>query len=163
MEAIGAKRRSMTRIMARRMKVTVFLACRSKSLASRPQLHDPCESSFNDPTFGQHDEAMEIGTFDDFQLPSASFGDGGRHLWPLISPIGVDALDEWEAPACLTQNAIAPSRPWISAECTTTLSRRPSVSTRVWRLRPLTFLPASNLDGSIEAPLLKHPWRSGHR
>src|SRR6267143_5561076 len=36
---------------------------------------------------------------------------------------------------------------------TTTFSRRPSVSTRIWRLRPVTFLPASNPCGSSAEPL----------
>src|SRR5262245_21413228 len=34
------------------------------------------------------------------------------------------------------------------AACTATLSKRPSVSTRMWRLRPLIFLPASKPCGS---------------
>jgi hypothetical protein len=37
----------------------------------------------------------------------------------------------------------APSRSWTSAGWTAALSSRPSVSTRMWRLLPLTFLPAS--------------------
>ena len=44
-----------------------------------------------------------------------------------------------------------------------TLNNRPSVSTRMWRLRPVTFLPASKPCGSSEAPLFALPWRSGCR
>src|SRR6266446_6806657 len=40
----------------------------------------------------------------------------------------------------------------MSAGWTTTFSRRPSVSTRMWRLRPVTFLPASNPCGSSAEP-----------
>src|SRR6516165_7353632 len=40
------------------------------------------------------------------------------------------------------------------AACTATLSKRPSVSTRMWRLRPLIFLPASKPCGSLAAALL---------
>ena len=35
------------------------------------------------------------------------------------------------------------SQSWISAAGTTTSRRLPNVSTTIWRLRPLTFLPAS--------------------
>jgi hypothetical protein len=36
-----------------------------------------------------------------------------------------------------------PSRSWTLARWTTTFSNGPRVSTRMWRLRPVTFLPAS--------------------
>src|SRR5215510_5550738 len=41
------------------------------------------------------------------------------------------------------------------AACTATLSKRPSVSTRIWRLRPVIFLPASKPCGSSKAPFLR--------
>src|SRR5262249_38734358 len=41
------------------------------------------------------------------------------------------------------------------AACTATLSKRPSVSTRMWRLRPLIFLPASKPCGSSATPFLR--------
>jgi uncharacterized protein YjbJ (UPF0337 family) len=31
-----------------------------------------------------------------------------------------------------------------------------------WRLRPVTFLPASNPSGSSAEPLFEPPWRSGY-
>ena len=37
----------------------------------------------------------------------------------------------------------APSRSWTLAAVTSTITSRPIVSTTMWRLRPLTFLPAS--------------------
>src|SRR3954453_9028507 len=42
----------------------------------------------------------------------------------------------------------------MSPERTLTLSRRPSVSTRMWRLRPVTFLPASYPADRARSPLL---------
>src|SRR5277367_3694575 len=48
----------------------------------------------------------------------------------------------------------APSRSCTSAGWTTTLNRRPSVSTRRWRLRPVTFLPASKPWGRAQSPFL---------
>src|SRR6267143_3638227 len=45
---------------------------------------------------------------------------------------------------------------------TTTFSRRPSVSTRMWRLRPVTFLPASNPCGSSAEPPFERRCTSVH-
>src|SRR5438876_986171 len=36
----------------------------------------------------------------------------------------------------------------------TTMFRRPSVSTKMWRLRPMTFLPASNPADQARSPFL---------
>ena len=47
----------------------------------------------------------------------------------------------------------APSRSCPLPGCTTRPSIRPSVSTRMCRLRPVSFLPASKPCGSIDAPL----------
>jgi membrane-bound inhibitor of C-type lysozyme len=47
----------------------------------------------------------------------------------------------------------APSRSCTSAGWTTTVSRKPSVSTRIWRLRPVTFLAASKPCASSAEPL----------
>ncbi len=49
----------------------------------------------------------------------------------------------------------APSRSWMSAGRTTTLNRRPIVSTRMWRLRPLTFLPRRNPKDRAKPPFLR--------
>ena len=46
----------------------------------------------------------------------------------------------------------APSRSCIAAEWTTTFNSRPSVSTRICRLRPVTFLAASKPCGSSVEP-----------
>ena len=37
---------------------------------------------------------MQVGAFDDFELPSAGPGDGRGHFRPLIGGIGEDAFDE---------------------------------------------------------------------
>ena len=49
----------------------------------------------------------------------------------------------------------APSRSCIAAEWTTTFNSRPSVSTRICRLRPVTFLAASKPCGSSVEPLVR--------
>lgn len=38
-------------------------------LAQPPILTEPAEGAFHDPTFGQHHEAMQVTTFDDFNDP----------------------------------------------------------------------------------------------
>ncbi len=65
---------------------------------------DPGQGSFDDPAFGQDDEVMRIGTFDDLEHPAAGIGDRPSGLWPLIAGIGEDALDEGEGAARLAQN-----------------------------------------------------------
>ena len=87
-----------------------------------------------------------------------------RPSWPLIAGIGEDAFDEREgSPRRARAGQPAPSRSWTLAGWTTTLSRRPSVSTRMCRLRPVTFLPASKPCGSSAEPPFERPWRSGCR
>jgi hypothetical protein len=55
---------------------------------------DPGKSTLDDPSLGQDDEAMGIAALDDLQAPAAGLGDELGYLWPLISGIGKDALDE---------------------------------------------------------------------
>jgi len=57
---------------------------------------DPGQGPLDDPAFRQDDEAMEIGSLDDFELPRTGPGDGGLGLGALIAAIGEDALDEGE-------------------------------------------------------------------
>src|SRR5712692_10702251 len=54
-----------------------------------------------------------------------------------------------------SSTSATPSRSCTLAGWTATLSNRPSVSTRIWRLRPLIFLPASKPCGSSQAPFLR--------
>ena len=56
---------------------------------------------------------------------------------------------------------LAPRQSWIPAEWTTTASSRPRVSTTIWRLRPLTFLPASKPFGPPASVVLTD-WRIDH-
>lgn len=63
---------------------------------------------------------------------------------------------------CLSSGT-APSRSWTSAGCTGSSSARPSVSTMAWRLRPITFLPASYPRDILAARRLRPSSRSGCR
>src|SRR5271154_6992909 len=54
----------------------------------------------------------------------------------------------------LRSRSLAPSRSCTLAGWTATLSRRPRVSTRMWRLRPMTFLPHQSLAGRAQSRLL---------
>lgn len=47
---------------------------------------------------------MEIGALDDLELPGPGGGDGGLHLWSLISAVAIDQRDEGEQPACTAQH-----------------------------------------------------------
>ncbi len=68
---------------------------------------DPRQGSFDDPTFGQDDEAVQLIALDDLQLPSAARCDGDGRLWTLIAGIGEDALDEREESArALVENEL---------------------------------------------------------
>jgi hypothetical protein len=64
---------------------------------------DPGEGPLDDPSFWQHDEAVEIGTFDDLDLPAT----GGRydrgHFRSLISSIGEDPFNKRKPPSGLAQ------------------------------------------------------------
>jgi len=51
------------------------------------------------------------------------------------------------------------ARSCIAAEWTTTFNSRPSVSTRICRLRPVTFLAASKPCGSSVEPPFEPLWR----
>jgi hypothetical protein len=113
---------------------------------------DPGEGPFNNPAFWQDDEAMCVAAFNDLQGPAAGVGDYLRHLRPLIAGIGEANGNQRRAQR---SNWRAPSRSCTSAEWTTTFSRRPSLSTRIWRLRPVTFLPASKPCGSSAEPLFE--------
>src|ERR687891_100539 len=94
-------------------------------LGEAPAASEPGEGALDHPAPRQDDEALGgLGAFDDFQGPSAQRSQGKR--WRIA----------------LTRST-APSRSWMSAACTSTKSIRPSVSVTIWRLRPLSFLPAS--------------------
>jgi hypothetical protein len=60
---------------------------------------DPGEGTFDDPAFGENDEAMGVGSLDDLDLPRGGFGRSAGQLRPLIAGVGEDALDEGEEAA----------------------------------------------------------------
>lgn len=57
---------------------------------------DPSQGALDDPAVGENDEAMQLVTFDDLQLPGASLGNSCDSPRSLIAAIGEDALDEGE-------------------------------------------------------------------
>ena len=77
---------------ARRRKARAFRLTHSQSFASLTAAVQPGDAAFDDPSFGQDDEALGVvRTFDDFQ---ADAGQRSLHsrlkLRPLIAPIGVE-------------------------------------------------------------------------
>ena len=68
-----------------------------------PVAADPCEGAFDDPSLWQHDEAVEIGTFDDLDLPATGGGHDRGHFRPLISSIGEDPLNKRKPSSGLAQ------------------------------------------------------------
>ena len=71
-----------------------FEVAREASIAA-----DPCQSSFDDPAFGENDEAMQFVALDDFDRPGPGLGDSRGHPRPLVAGIGEDALNEREQAA----------------------------------------------------------------
>lgn len=82
------------------MRVALEIA-REASIAA-----DPRQGSFDDPTFGQDDEAVQLVALDDLQRPGAALRDGSGRIHVLVAGIGEDALDEREEAA----------RAWIENE-----------------------------------------------
>ena len=68
-----------------------------------PVAADPGQGAFHDPAFGQHDEAPNIAALHDLERPTTGAGDERAHLGSGVATIGDDALDEWKAPPCLSQ------------------------------------------------------------
>jgi len=105
---------------------------------------EPRQCAFDNPATGKHRKTRDIGAaLDDFDRPVAKLGD--RAVEPAAS-IGVSANRwrnqgnrSWMAP----MTSAAPSRSCTSAGWISAPTSRPSVSVMIWRLRPLTFLPAS--------------------
>lgn len=55
---------------------------------------DPGECSFDDPSFGQRDEAcLALRAFDDCEGGSADLGQSGGYFWRLIAAIGDEFCD----------------------------------------------------------------------
>jgi hypothetical protein len=60
---------------------------------------DPTECALDDLPFWQHDEAVQVCSFDDLNLLRPECPDRSGRGRALITPIGEDALDKGEQPA----------------------------------------------------------------
>ena len=60
---------------------------------------DPRQRSFDDPAFGQDDEAVQFIALDDLQRPRTALCNGGSCFHALVAGIGEDAFDEREEAA----------------------------------------------------------------
>jgi len=105
---------------------------------------DPGQGALDDPAARQHLEGMQvIGAPDDGQ------GELERGLGPGDQLAGVDAVgpgkpDLGERLAQVPQQRPGRVRSCTLAAVTSTVSSRPVTSAAICRLRPCTFLPASN-------------------
>ena len=80
--------------------MTLIVACQPTTAA------DPGQGALHDPSFRQHDEPVPFAAAHDLKLPTASAGDGGLHLLPLIAGVADDARDEREAPSGLAEQSL---------------------------------------------------------
>ena len=55
---------------------------------------EPCDRSFDDPSFGQHDEGLGFVTLDDLDDPAAAFGSDLCCVRSLIARVCKDAQNE---------------------------------------------------------------------
>src|SRR4051794_23204098 len=125
---------------------------------------DPGQGAFDDPALGQDDEFVQFVALDDLEHPTTGAGSRSRGAWSLIAGIGEDALDEGEkAAGASIENHPRPVAVLNVGGMDDDVQQEAERSTRIWRLRPVTFLPASNPCGSSAEPLFEHPWRSGCR
>jgi hypothetical protein len=122
--------------MPRHRKASALTAKFSKSLASRRQRpsHAKVRSTIQRLAKGTKPLASPRLTISSRQRPVLVTA-------AAIGAVGADHLDEGEQPA--RSSGMAPSRSWTSAGWIAALKSRPSVSTRMCRFLPLTFLPAS--------------------
>src|SRR5882757_8757598 len=125
---------------------------------------DPGQGSFDDPALGQDDELVQIVALDDLEHPTAGAGSGLRGAWSLIAGIGEDPLDEGKKAARASiENQPRPVAVLNVGGMDDDVQQKAERMTRMWRLRPVTFLPASNPCGSSAEPPFERPWRSGCR
>ena len=103
----------------------------------------PGKGALHHPSAGQHLKLMAMGgPFHNFQCPAGPGPDPLDQLAGLAG-IGPDQLQARTAARNLCMTSLAPSRSCMSAGWTTTVKSMPRVSTRMWRLRPVTCWPAS--------------------
>lgn len=120
----------------------------------------PGEGSVDDPAFVQDGEAVRRGSpclvrsFHGLHCDvSADPSQAGLEAWSLIFSIGVELEEERIEAEQSGHDPDAAVTVLTSAPCTRACISTPLVSTRMWRLLPLIFLPASYPGGSIVAPL----------
>jgi hypothetical protein len=86
---------------------------------------------------------MRSGGLDDFEFPIAGRGNHGSGVRSLITSIGEGALEQRkEARSSIENQSCAIAIPQVGGMHSDT-QEGPSVSTRICRLRQVTFLPAS--------------------
>jgi hypothetical protein len=61
---------------------------------------EPCDRSFDDPSFGQHDEGVQFVALDDLDDPVAAFGSSLCCVRSLIARVCKDAQNEREQGPC---------------------------------------------------------------
>ncbi len=152
-------------MLASRMKAMAVRLRFSQSLAKRRQrliqaMVRPTTSASRDDL-----EALGQGGALDHLDPPGGIGHGPAQLRAAVGTVGEDRLKGkgnsrrvWRS-----RTNRAPSRSCRPAGWTVTARIKPRVSTRKWRILPLTFLPASVPGGSMRAPLFPRFSRSDCR
>lgn len=69
---------------------------------------DPAQCAFNDPSFGQDDEAVLVAAAHDLQLPRPGALYRRQHPWSLVAGIADHALDEGKQASHLGQQRFRP-------------------------------------------------------
>src|SRR6266508_4191100 len=105
---------------------------------------DPGEGALHHPAARQHLEGVGQAPADDVD-PKAQGGSRPDHQLARVAGVGQTSRMRRCATRSRHSSGWAPSRSWMLAAVTTIASSNPRVSTAMWRLRPLTFLPASKL------------------
>ena len=67
---------------------------------------DPGQGAFDDPSLGQHDEAVAVAAAHDLEHPRPRSGHGGLHLAALVTGIADDAFQEREGASRLAQQGL---------------------------------------------------------
>ena len=115
---------------------TRFVVSNEPSVAGHPS-----EGALDDSAAGQD---LETGFGAPHDL-DAEVEEGGlvEQLPPVVGAIGEQVLDPGPALMNGVENGLGAALSEMSAVVRLTISRRPLVSTAIWRLRPTIFLPPS--------------------
>src|SRR5262252_7004189 len=107
---------------------------------------EPREGALYDPSPWQHDEAFEVvAAFDDREAQRMARPQPAHPVEPraAVAALGPDEPQAHEAVQQTLQHQLRPVAVLNARRVDETTSSRPMVSTRMCRLRPLTFLPVS--------------------